>query len=347
MSRLWEPRPAVAVWLGLLMVLAPGCGRRHRGGRDVPVVDLAILETFPQQELDAQPDLIWKAADIEAGPDGRIYVADVGAKQIHVFDPAGKHLLSFGRAGQGPGEFEFPHALAVTPTSLFVKERYNRILAFDTGGVFAGQFRLHRSIGGFCARDERTFYACRLYPADPDQRQAALADPAILVLDRSGAIIDSFGTPVPLLKDMNTLNLARVAVDGAGGVYVAYEYVPLVRKYSSSGRLLEESTLPYDFVSEYRKENERTYGTSSYFMICPDIKSDGRRVYVMCLDRSVVRFLELGPDLELRAVFRLDLAPIGKDVQSRSFALGAKDGKPRFYLLDGSDMNRVYVAGPR
>jgi hypothetical protein len=342
-------RKAAAALLGLLAVLATGCAKRDRGGsRDVPVIDLAILESFPRPGPNAQGDLIWKAVDIETGPDGRIYVADVNARQIHVFDPSGKPILSFGRKGQGPGEFDYPHAVAVTATRLFVKDRGNRILTFDTAGLFSGQFRLSRPIASFCVRDGRTFYGCPIFPVDPDRRAAALGDPAVVVLDGSGAVIDSFGAPVPLIKDMNILNTARVALDKAGGVIVAYEYIPLVRRYSRSGRLLNENTLPYDFIAEYRKENERTYGTSSYFLICPDIKSDGERIYVMCLDRSVVRFLELGLDLGLRAIFRVDLAPLGEDVRSRSFAIGSKDGKPRFYLLDSGDLlNQVYVAGPR
>lgn len=347
MTASWSSNRRAAVLVCAVMALAAGCARKDRAGRDVPVVELAIVDVFPDVDGAERPDLIWKAGDIESGPDGRIYVADFGSCQIHVFDPAGRHLGSFGRQGQGPGEFIFPHALAVTPGRIFVKDRFNLIKIFGPDWRYLGQFLQAFPITGFEAKDDRTLYACRLCPVDPERREEALDEPAILVLDDSGAVVGSFGKPVPLVKDMNTLNMAHVALDESGGIYVAYEYVPLIRKYSGSGTLLKESGLPYDFIAEYRKENERTYGTSSYYMICPDIKSDGGRIYVMCLDRSVVRFLEMGPDLDLRAVYRLDLAPLGEDVRSRSFAVGSKDGKPRFYLLDGSDLNRVFVAGPK
>ena len=68
----------------------------------------------------------------------------------------------------------------------------------------------------------------------------------------------------------------------------------------------------------------------------------------MCLDKAIVRFLEMGPDLDLRAVYRLNLATVGERVRSRCFAVGSKDGQRRFYLLEGGDLgNLVYVAGPR
>ncbi len=342
-----RPR-AVALLSCALAILFATCLRRDREWRNVPLVELAILDTFPHSQDSEQSERIWQGVDIETEPDGRVYVADAGSAQVHAFDPAGGYLGSFGRKGQGPGEFTFPHALAVTPGRIFVKDRGGLIKFFDAQWRYRSQLRQALPFAGFAARDDRTLYACRLFPVDPERREEALDDPAIMVLDEAGAIVGSFGKPVPLVKDMNILNMAHVALDESGGIYVAYEYIPLIRKYSSSGQLLKENELPYDFIAEYRKENERTYGTSSYYRICPDIKSDGGRVFVMCLDRSIVRFLEMDQDLGLRRIYRLDLAPLGENIRSHSFALGVKDGQRRFYLLDGGDLrNLVYVAGPR
>jgi hypothetical protein len=46
---------------------------------------------------------------------GRLYVLDLAENHVSVFDPAGTALLTFGRAGGGPGEFGFPSDLDVTP----------------------------------------------------------------------------------------------------------------------------------------------------------------------------------------------------------------------------------------
>jgi|GEM_PF-2507950 len=54
-------------------------------------------------------------ADNEPVPDGRIYVSDAEGMRILVFDPAGIRLAAWGRPGRGPGAFDTPLGLAVTP----------------------------------------------------------------------------------------------------------------------------------------------------------------------------------------------------------------------------------------
>jgi DNA-binding beta-propeller fold protein YncE len=50
---------------------------------------------------------------IAVGSDGRVYVADTGNFRVQVFSPSGKHLASFGRFGNGPGQFLWPFDIAV------------------------------------------------------------------------------------------------------------------------------------------------------------------------------------------------------------------------------------------
>jgi len=49
---------------------------------------------------------------IAVGPDARVYVGDEGGHKIVVFDPAGRPLGAFGRAGLGRVEFFKPKGLA-------------------------------------------------------------------------------------------------------------------------------------------------------------------------------------------------------------------------------------------
>jgi DNA-binding beta-propeller fold protein YncE len=50
----------------------------------------------------------------------RVYVADAHAHRISVFDAAGAHLADLGRRGTGPGEFNFPTDVKVTPAGEIV-----------------------------------------------------------------------------------------------------------------------------------------------------------------------------------------------------------------------------------
>jgi hypothetical protein len=62
--------------------------------------------------------------ELAVAPDGSIYALDRSAFRIRVYDSAGRHVRSFGRQGQGPGDLASPAGLAVLPDG--------RVLVWDT-----------------------------------------------------------------------------------------------------------------------------------------------------------------------------------------------------------------------
>ncbi len=72
-------------------------------------------------------------------PDGRLYVADgYGNARVHVFDPGGEHLFSWGEPGTGPGQFRLPHGIVVDRSGrVLVADRENsRIQLFTAEGDY-------------------------------------------------------------------------------------------------------------------------------------------------------------------------------------------------------------------
>jgi hypothetical protein len=70
--------------------------------------------------------------DFDAGPDGRIYVLDAGNARIVVFDREGAFVTQWGRAGSGPGEFDFG-----TGVDLFKgRDLHGSIYVDDEGFVY-------------------------------------------------------------------------------------------------------------------------------------------------------------------------------------------------------------------
>ncbi len=69
---------------------------------------------------------------------GSIYVLDRKNFNIKVFDSSGKHLRTFGRAGQGPGEFEYPYSLSLNRVSgeLMVHQLATKLIFFSKDGIF-------------------------------------------------------------------------------------------------------------------------------------------------------------------------------------------------------------------
>lgn len=72
---------------------------------------------------------------------GFIYATDLDSTQIKKYGPDGKHILSFGRKGQGPGEFQRPSVVRfVKDGTLYVSEGFgNKIVFFDEKGVYLRQ----------------------------------------------------------------------------------------------------------------------------------------------------------------------------------------------------------------
>ncbi len=86
-------------------------------------------------------------SDVVQDADGNYYIAEFGdVQRITKYDSSGKHLKSWGSAGQEPGQFSRPRALALGPDgNLYVADACNhRIQVFSKDGKF---IRLFGSVG--------------------------------------------------------------------------------------------------------------------------------------------------------------------------------------------------------
>jgi peptidylglycine monooxygenase len=76
-------------------------------------------------------------------PDGEIYVSDgYGNTNLHRFGADGRHLGTFGSAGDGPGQFSTPHSNWAGRSQVLVADRENdRVQVFDRAGGAVGEWR--------------------------------------------------------------------------------------------------------------------------------------------------------------------------------------------------------------
>lgn len=84
------------------------------------------------------PALFGQVADVLVDPLGRIYVLESQSNEIRVFDGSGRHVRTFAREGQGPGELNQPSAMAWDGEGMLwvVDPRNARFSAFDTAGEY-------------------------------------------------------------------------------------------------------------------------------------------------------------------------------------------------------------------
>jgi len=172
---------------------------------------------------------------IAIAPGGEIFVADGhGNSRIVKFDKDGHYLKAWGRKGNGPGEFDTPHALAIDRQGrLFVADRgNNRVQIFDEEGNFLAQWRqFGRPSGLFIDRHDT------LYVADSDSSDKT--NPGFTPGIRIGSARDGevryfiptkgFG---PAVIDGRGTSTEGIAADAAGNVFggeTAYGHA--LRKY--------------------------------------------------------------------------------------------------------------------
>lgn len=81
--------------------------------------------------------------DIAFGKNGRLFIADgYGNARVLEYNMKGKRVREWGKRGTGPGEFNLPHGIAITPDgrTLYVADRENgRIQRFTTEGKYLGE----------------------------------------------------------------------------------------------------------------------------------------------------------------------------------------------------------------
>ncbi|MFC1734328.1 6-bladed beta-propeller, partial [candidate division KSB1 bacterium] len=91
-----------------------------------------------QDEDEDDNYVLFQIAEIEIDEYGNYYVVEAGNKRIQKFDPDGTYLMTIGREGKGPGEFEYPNLIEIdSDNNIYVSEQVNHWLhIFSPEGKF-------------------------------------------------------------------------------------------------------------------------------------------------------------------------------------------------------------------
>lgn len=149
------------------------------------------------------PDEFGLVGAVALGPGGTVFVADAANSEIRVFGPDGAHLRTFGRGGEGPGEFRSIYSIAWVGDRLLTYDPHlGRIGEFSAEGEWLGQ---RRTAGGVTGSSD----FMRFFPVGPDEvfRPAVGDDRFLWVgLDSRG----DTGDTVPFLRLRGAADLPGV-----------------------------------------------------------------------------------------------------------------------------------------
>ncbi len=155
-----------------------------------------------------------------------LYVTDgYGNSRVHKFDPAGRHLLSWGAPGTDPGCFNIPHCLITDPAgAVFVADRENhRIQRFDSQGHYLGQWNnLHRP--NSITRDFRRegyFFVAEAGTGLTINAAVPNIGNRVSILSPQGDLVGRIGEPFGGEKAGEFLAAHGLALDSRGNLYVA------------------------------------------------------------------------------------------------------------------------------
>lgn len=154
---------------------------------------------------------------------GNLFITDgYGNSRVHKFDPAGRHLLSWGEPGTDPGCFNLPHAVVIDPAgTVFVADRENhRIQFFDSEGRYLGQWNnLHRPNG--LVWDGRFFYVAEGPTGLTINASVPYIGNRVSILSQQGNLVGRIGEAFGGEGPGQFVAPHGIAVDSRGDIYVA------------------------------------------------------------------------------------------------------------------------------
>jgi sugar lactone lactonase YvrE len=164
---------------------------------------------------------------VAVAADGKVFVPDGWNHRVLVFDAQGKFLRSMGQNGSAAGQLSNPTGIAVDAAgNVYVGDTGNyRITVFDTDGAYV------RHWGGYGEGDDK-FYGINDIHIVAGNKLAVLSNGTIRVFNADGTL-DS---------KTDSVNGYKMSVDAVGNYYLP-SWGGMIRKYSSSGSLLQEFNL--------------------------------------------------------------------------------------------------------
>jgi DNA-binding beta-propeller fold protein YncE len=209
------------------------CDGRTNNGRGQTVMEFSpkgkLLMTLGKPGMAGNgPDTFDGPSDVLVAPNGVIFVADGHGgntnARIVKFSKDGKFIKAWGNKGNGPGEFDTPHGLAMDASGrLFVADRGNsRLQIFDQNGRFLAEWRQFGRPSGVFIDKKGVLYVA-------DSTSTEQTNPGFKQGIRIGKVSDAKVTAFIPWPENNTIE--SVAADDQGNIFAGFTNTMNLRKF--------------------------------------------------------------------------------------------------------------------
>ena len=166
--------------------------------------------------------------NLAIAPDGNLYVSDgYGNACVHAFSPDGRHLFSWGEPGDGPGQFNIPHGIAIDREGIvYVADRENsRLQLFSLEGKYLSEWTdVARPCEVFIDRSDNVLVAELGFVAGMWPGTTAPADASggrVSLFDRHGQLLARWGGGRNPCAPGDFFAPHDLCADSRGDLYVA------------------------------------------------------------------------------------------------------------------------------
>jgi len=290
-------------------------GKEGKWGK-TPRVQAELVRTLGDVAAEDESVAFYMPAGLAVDGKGNLYILDTGNHRVQKFSPDGRFLASFGRQGQGPGEFAYPDSIDVDAAGmLWVSDPNNqRIQALTSEGAErktlsfvkerVGKIRLTKS-GFVMSGGGGVFFV------DPGAEEKPQPLPKLFKkLDLEGKTRGEYGEPFdfkhPLVNEIG--NQVTFAVDEQECVCLAFLFQNRVEKYSPEGKLLWRADRKLDYSTDPPKDKGKREARGGGVTIqaprmnqcAGGIATDGAgRVWVVSLSRQPQEEEQVGVNMSV------------------------------------------------
>ena len=224
--------------------------------------------------------MLHQPRDVAIDSDGNIYVLDAGNFRIQKYSPEGNYLDTYGRRGQGPGEFENPVSIDIdSDGNISVADQgNNRVIVLSPEGRELRTFKFGSTVTPFRFLNSGEIVTgiitCGIV-IRPIQQYNSIRKSAVFIFNVEGELIKTFCEQHDFEDNYtNTVgNSIYFALSNNDNIFLTFAYQNRIEKYTADGECIFSADRPLNFEIDVTQRSElRISPDGSVYVQLPEMK---------------------------------------------------------------------------